>query len=346
MGNASAGRTLLIDPVPTSKPKGHEMKKLITLIAASSLLLAGCAAADNSLAPSKVTLVAHDSFAISDESIAQFQSDSGLELEIIRAGDAGSLTNRLVLTKSSPIADVVFGIDNTFRGIADQNQIIEGELVPVDYGDVCFNYDRLWFENQNLTPPTSWRELVKPEYEGLTVVTNPLSSSPGLAFLASTVSAFGEEGFVAYWEALRENGVKVASGWEEAYFVEFSGSSGQGEYPIVLSYSSSPAAEIRDNGKSQTASLLDECFRQTEYIGELAGATNPRGAKALIEFLLSEDFQSTMPELMYVYPVNPEASIPAEWSDFGPAARSTIGEELDIAANRELWQQKWAAVFD
>jgi thiamine transport system substrate-binding protein len=322
------------------------MKKLLAALAASSLLLAGCSQASDEATPTKVVLVSHDSFAISDESIAEFQELSGLELEIIRAGDAGSLTNRLVLTKSSPIADVVFGIDNTFRGIADENQIIDGELIEVDFGDVCFNYDRLWFEERGLTPPASWRDLAKPEFENLTVVTNPLSSSPGLAFLASTVAAFGESGFEGFWETLRDNGVKVASGWEEAYFTYFSGSSGQGDYPIVLSYSSSPAAEIRDNGESQTAALLDECFRQTEYIGTLAGAKNPAGAKALIEFLLSESFQSTMPGLMYVYPVNPEAEIPAEWSKFGPAARSTIGEELDIEANRETWQSKWSNLFD
>jgi thiamine transport system substrate-binding protein len=322
------------------------MKKLFALLAASSLLLAGCAPASDQAAPTKVVLVAHDSFAISDESIAQFQEESGFELEIIRAGDSGSLTNRLVLTKDSPIADVVFGIDNTFRGVADENGIIEQELVEVAFGDVCFNYDRLWFEERKINPPTSWRDLTKPAYNGLTVVTNPRSSSPGLAFLASTVAAFGEENFEQFWVELRDNGVLVASGWEEAYFTQFSGSSGNGEFPIVLSYSSSPAAEIRDDGQSQTVALLDECFRQTEFIGELAGAANPEGAKALMEFLLSESFQNTMPNLMYVYPVNANATIPSEWETFGPAARSTIGQELDIVSGRELWQSKWSAIFD
>ena len=320
------------------------MKKLITILVASSLLLAGCAPADQ--VTTKVTLVAHDSFAISDESVAEFQEASGFELEIIRAGDAGSLTNRLVLTKDAPIADVVFGIDNTFRGIADENGIIEGDLVPVDYADVCFNYDKVWFETRDITPPASWRDLTKPAFNSLTVVTNPLSSSPGLAFLASTVAAFGEPAFEQYWKELRDNGVMVASGWEEAYFTYFSGSSGNGEYPIVLSYSSSPAAEIRDDGKSQTAALLDECFRQTEFVGTLAGAVNPEGAKALVEFLLSAAFQNTMPGLMYVYPVNEKAVIPAEWAEFGPAASSTIGEDLSIATHREKWQTKWSAIFD
>jgi thiamine transport system substrate-binding protein len=320
------------------------LKKLVSLLAGISLLLAGCAPADQ--AATKVTLVAHDSFAISDESITEFQEASGFELEIIRAGDAGSLTNRIVLTKDSPIADVVFGIDNTFRGIADENGVIEGDLVAVDYADVCFNYDRLWFEKRGITPPESWRDLTNPTYNSLTVVTNPLSSSPGLAFLATTVAAFGEQSFEQYWKELRENGVMVAAGWEEAYFTYFSGSSGNGEYPIVLSYSSSPAAEIREDGKSQTVALLDECFRQTEFVGTLAGSSNPEGAKALVEFLLSESFQNTMPGLMYVYPVNENAVIPAEWAEFGPAASSTIGEDLSISTHREKWQAKWSAIFD
>jgi thiamine transport system substrate-binding protein len=140
--------------------------------------------------------------------------------------------------------------------------------------------------------------------------------------------------------------VRVAAGWEEAYFTEFSGSSGNGDYPIVLSYCSSPAAEVREDGKSQTVALLDEGFRQTEFIGTLAGAKNPGGAAALIEFLLGESFQNTMPELMYVYPVNSDATIPSEWAEFGPAATSTIGEDLNIATHREKWQSKWSEIFD
>lgn len=319
------------------------MKNFALIPLSALLILTGCAPASQD---ELVTLVAHDSFAISDDSIADFEQQSGFKLEIIRAGDAGSVTNRLVLTKDSPIGDVVFGIDNTFRGLADESNLIEGSLAEVTYSDVCFNYDRVWFDTNKVTPPGTWRDLVLPDYEGLTVVSNPLTSSPGLAFLASTVAAFGESGFESFWQQLKDNQVKVAAGWEEAYFTEFSGSSGAGNYPIVLSYSSSPAAEIREDGKSQTVALLEECFRQVEYIGVLAGAKNTAGAKALVEFMLDEPFQSTMPGLMYVYPVNPAASVPEEWADFGPAARSNIGQDLDIAATRNIWQDKWSALFD
>ena len=319
------------------------MFRFMAVAATTALLLSGCAPASQNQV---VTLVAHDSFAISDQSISEFENQTGFELEIIRAGDAGSVTNRLVLTKNSPIADVVFGIDNTFRGVAEDSSLIEGSLSEVSYSDVCFNYDRIWFEQNQIEPPSSWKDLVLPQYKDLTVVSNPLTSSPGLAFLATTVAAYGEQGFEEFWKKLKENGVKIAAGWEEAYFTEFSGSSGQGNYPVVLSYSSSPAAEIRDDGKSQTVSLLEECFRQVEYVGLLAGAKNPSGAKALIEFLLAEPFQSTMPGLMYVYPVNPDAIVPEEWSKYGPLANSTIGEDLGIALSRSSWQDKWSALFE
>jgi thiamine transport system substrate-binding protein len=319
------------------------MKRIIAISISGLLFLTGCADGSREKV---VTLVAHDSFAISDESREEFENESGYRIEIFRAGDAGSLTNRLVLTKQSPIGDVVFGIDNTFRSVADENQIIDGELTQVNYSDVCFNYDRVWFEQNEIVPPSSWRDLTDPTYRGLTVVSNPLTSSPGLAFLATTVAGFGESGFESYWQDLKVNEVKVAAGWEEAYFTEFSGSAGPGRYPIVLSYSSSPAAEIREDGQSQTVALLDECFRQVEYIGLLAGAPNKEGAEALMEFLLSESFQSTMPGLMYVYPVNQDAEIPSEWSKFGTMAQSTIGEDLEIALNRSLWQDKWSAIFE
>jgi thiamine transport system substrate-binding protein len=319
------------------------MKRFTAIAVSGALLLSGCA---DTSSEQTVTLVAHDSFAISDESIAEFENQSGYRLEILRAGDAGSLTNRLVLTKESPIGDLVFGIDNTFRVVADENEIIDGPLSEVNYSDVCFNYDRVWFEQNKIVPPASWKDLTDPTYRGLTVVSNPLTSSPGLAFLATTVASLGEADFEIYWQDLKANEVKVAAGWEDAYFTEFSGSVGMGSYPIVLSYSSSPAAEIREDGKSQTIALLDECFRQIEYIGVLDGAPNTEGAKKLVEFLLSESFQSTMPGLMYVYPVNQDAEIPSEWSKFGPMARSTIGEDLDLALNRTLWQDKWSAIFE
>lgn len=292
-----------------------------------------------------LTLATHDSFVMSPAQIKDFNSQSGYTLKLVKVGDAGSLTNKLVLTKDSPIADAVFGIDNSFAGVATKAGIIEGKLVATDYGHVCFNYDRTWFESRKMAAPTSVKDLVKPLYKGLTVIENPNTSSTGLSFLAASVEIFGAQGWPTFWTDLKANDVKVDDGWEAAYYTDFSGSSGKGAYPIVLSYATSPADEVRADGKSQTAAITDGCFRQTEYVGILKKAKNPQGAEKLIEYLLSPDFQKTFPTSMYMYPAVSGVTIPESWATFAGKADRTYGDTLDINANRQTWLSTWSEIF-
>ena len=314
------------------------MKKTIAL--ATLALLTGCSAAPIET----VRLATHDSFTMSDALIAEFEQTTGYQLEIIRLGDTGTLTNQLALTKNAPIADAFYGIDNTFRSLAEKEGIAAGDFVEINYSDVCFNYDIPWFEQNNLTPPANWRELTKPEYKALTVVTNPRFSSPGLAFLATTFAGFETDmQTFEYWRNLRDNQVKVASSWEDAYFSDFTRYGGT--RPIVLSYASSPAAEVVD-GVAGSAALLDECFRQVEYASTLRGAANTAGAAALIEFLVSQSFQASLPEAMYVYPAVEGVAVPEAWAKFALPARSTLGDAQKLSQNREKWLKDWSDVFD
>jgi thiamine transport system substrate-binding protein len=207
------------------------------------------------------------------------------------------------------------------------------------------NYDKSWFAAKGVSVPTSIDQLTQPAYKGLTVVENPNTSSTGLSFLVATVDKFGEAGWANYWRSLKANGVKVDAGWEDAYYTDFSGSSGKGAYPIVLSYASSPAYEVRANGESGTASILDGCFRQTEYAGVLANAKNPAGAKLFVEFVLGDKFQATIPETMYMYPISAKAALPADWAKWAQVADKPLGTKLDINANRKSWLAAWSAIF-
>ena len=315
--------------------------KTIALSAITLMALTGCQSPENTL----VRLAAHDSFVIGEELIAQFESETGYELEILRLGDTGAVTNQLVLTKNAPVADAFFGIDNTFLGRAESEGVFVDDPTAIDYSDVCFNYDLEWFEQEALDAPLSWRELVNEEYRDLTVITNPNFSSPGLAFLASTYAAFDSATEVeSFWVALESNGVKVAGSWEDAYFSDFTRYGGN--HPIVLSYASSPAAEVLEDGTPGSEALRVECFRQTEYAGVIEGSANESGAAALVEFLGSPEFQASVPEAMYVYPAVPGVEIPESWATFAQPATSTIGENLDINANREQWLGDWSTIFD
>ena len=309
-----------------------------------------------------VVLITHNSWVIGEELVAQFEADTGLTLEQRAPGDGGELVNQLVLTKDAPLGDVVYGIDNTFASRAITEDVLEpytpadapdgleeyavddeGLLTPVDVGDVCLNVDHAWFAEAGIPEPTSLADLTDPAYKDLLVVTNPATSSPGLAFLLATIGALGEDGWVDYWAALRDNGVKVASGWEDAYYVDFSGPSSEGDRPIVLSYASSPSAEVAEDAtEAPTGALLDTCFRQVEYAGVLAGAANPEGARQVVDWLLSPEVQADLPGSMYVYPVRDDVELPDAWARFAPQPEEPVTvDPATIDANRDAWIETW-----
>lgn len=334
-------------------------KKLILGIAAGlaiavslTIALANFGGGVFNRAGKELVVVTHDSAVFSEELLAKFKADTGITVTQLKAGDTGSMVNKLILTKDEPIGDLVYGVDNTFESLAvgagifdDYGFETDSPLHEINFGDVCFNYDKAWFAERSITPPSSIDQLVQPQYRGLTVVTNPNTSSPGLALLAATISKFGEAGSQTWWQQMKANGVKVSGGWEDAYFTDFSGSSGAGNYPIVLSYSSSPAFEIRETGESGTASILDGCFRQYESAAILKGTKNKAGAWQFIKFMQSVEFQETLPETMYVYPVVMGVALPTDWAKWATVAPNPVGGELDIAANREKWLAQWSEIF-
>ncbi len=335
------------------------------LAASAAALAAGLAACSLSGGTTAATggtviLVTHDSFALSDGLLESFTEQTGYAVKLVAPGDGGALVNQLILTKDSPLGDAVYGIDNTFSSRAVDEGVLaaytspdavagmdtaDGHLTAIDQGDVCLNVDHQWFAANGVAEPTTFEELVDPAYEDLLVVTNPATSSPGLAFLLATIGHFGETGWQEYWRGLLRNGLLITEGWSDAYYVDFSGSEGAGPRPIVLSYSSSPAAEVGDDGVARTGNVEATCVRQVEYAGVLAGAANPEGAKALVDFLLSDAVQADIPGSMYMYPVT-DVDLPAAWVEHAPLAADPITlDPAAIAANRTAWLEEWAALL-
>lgn len=340
------------------------LKRPALALAAAAVLLAGCAPSatpsPTTSGPTQsktLTVITHDSFNLSKESIAKFKTDTGYEVKFVAPGDAGTVVTQLVLTKDSPLGDVVFGVDNTFASRAIEAGVLSdyssaalpasavqftadtaSKLTPIDHGGVCLNADTKWFADAGLAVPATLDDLLKPEYKGLLVVANPATSSPGLAFLLATISAKGESGYLDYWKSLKANGVKVVKGWDEAYTVEFSGSSGKGNRPLVLSYVTSPAAE------TSTQALTGTCFQQVEYAGVIAGAQNEVGARKFIDFLLSGEVQSQIPEQMWMYPVDSSVELPASWKSKVPEVTKPYTlPSAQIDAGRSGWIKAWAA---
>ena len=346
-------------------------KVVVTWIALALTLALGAATAGcgGSEKPKDVVLVTHEAFAVSKSVQRAFEQETGLELKILQSGDAGEMLTKALLTAGNPQGDVLFGVDNTLLSRAldgdvfepyesprledvDEQFVLDPEhrVTPIDHGEVCLNVDKAWFVKREIVAPRSTDDLTDERYRGLLVVENPATSSPGLAFLLATIARYGESGWQSYWRKLRNNGVLVVDGWTEAYTVRFSGAAGsKGSRPIVVSYASSPPAEVifrtPKPTTAPTAVVEDSCFRQIEFAGVLRGARNEAGARKLVDFMLSTRFQEDVPLSMFVFPVNRHAELPREFTEFAVVPESPL--ELppeDIEANRDDWIKEWTDI--
>jgi len=337
-------------------------KKTILLAALFTLISSAC------VSPIAVlTVMTHDSFSVSEEVVAAFETEHNAQLQFLKAGDTGTAVNKAVLAKDNPLADVFYGIDNTFLSRALEEDIFESyaspilaeipetfkldpdnRALPVDYGDVCLNYDVAFLNENAIDPPSSLEDLLDPSYKGLLVVQNPATSSPGLAFLLATIGHFGEDDYLNFWRGLVENDVLVVNDWETTYYSEFT--RWGGTRPIVVSYGSSPPFEViyaeEPMDEPPTAAVVEDetCFRQIEFVGILKGTQNRDLAEAWVDFMLSTTFQEDLPLQMYVFPVNPQAQLDETFVKYlAVPGQPAFVSPSDIASNRESWIQAWTA---
>lgn len=345
------------------------MRKFLTILAALTLAFTACADGVEET-PETLTLIAHDSFAGTAQEAGAFDpftADTGIEVEIVAAGDAGSLVNQAILTRDNPLADVLFGIDDTFLSRALEEEIfveyeaedldtVDPDLIdrqfrvtPIDFGDVCINYDKEWFEQTSLQVPTDIEALEANLYAEHLTVEHPATSSPGLAFMLATIDEFGEEGWLDYWADLRDAGVNVVSDWDSAYYGEFTRYGGNSS--LVVSYASSPPAEVifaeEPLEVAPTGVITDGCYRQVEYAGILDGTEFPEAAGSLVDFMLSVEFQETIPLNWFVFPVNQNADLPEEFVEHTviPDDPTRFAASY-IAENRDTWIDQWIEVME
>ena len=331
---------------------------------------AASASAAASGEPTTVRLLAHDSFALSEDLLAAFTARTGITIEVVQGGDAGAMTAGAILAAGAPTADVMFGIDNTLvsravdAGVfapyspADLAAVVPslrgdtagGLVTPIDYGDVCVNVDAAWFAEQGIPAPTTLEDLAKPAYRGLFVTQDPATSSPGLAFLLATIDRFGADGWQDYWTRLRANDVLVSPSWTDAYEGHYTAGGGT-DRPIVVSYATSPPAEIvyaaePKPTKPRTTVMTDGCYRQVEYAGVLAGTANPAAAQQVVDWLLSPEVQADVPLSMFVFPAREGTPLPEVFTAFAADVPSPASLPAgEVSASLPDWLAAWDGVM-
>ena len=340
----------------------------LALILALAFVAVACTGDGDTDRPT-VTLLTHDSFDVSRSVLAAFEREQGVHVRLLPVGDAGTLVNRAILAAGNPEGDVLFGLDSNLLATALEQDVFvpyasprldavddgfeldpEHRVTPIDHGEVCVNFDRGFFAWPRNAEPDTLRELADPAYRDLLVVENPATSTPGLAFLLATVAEFGDPGWEDYWRRLRDNGVLVVDGWESAYYGEFSGAGGgEGARPLVVSYATSPVAEVvfadEELAQAPTGVLEASCFRQIEFAGILRGTEHEEEARALIDFLLSREFQEDIPLRMFVSPVADDAELPPEFVEHAVVPEDPLELPADrIASGREDWVRRWTDI--
>ena len=338
-----------------------------SLIAAAAFavvasLLTGCGSSESARSQEVIVQV-HDAWSMPDEVLDAFTAATGYRVKILTSDGAAQLADKLALNAGKPQADVAYGLDNSYasRAVdagafadylpADQPEesrryALDGaaakQLTATDFGDVCVNADDGWFAARHLTVPQTFADLIKPQYKDMLAIPAASSSSTGLAWLLGTIAAEGDH-WQSYWKALLSNGAKVDSGWTQAYEGDFTQGGGQGKYPLVISYSTSPPSTIPDGKtKPTTSAILGTCFRQVEYVGVLKGAANTAGAQAFVDFMVGQQVQAAIPDNMYMNPVNTEVTVPELWKKWAPSAPHpwTLSADV-IAQQRDAWVSQW-----
>ena len=347
--------------------KKHGLAMTVTLLIVLFMTL-GCGTEEED---SELVIMTHDSFDISKEVISEFESENNATVVIQKAGDAGQTLVRAILEKGNPSADLLYGIDNTYLGRALDENIFDAykpellskipeilrldptnHVTPIDYGYVTLNYDKDYLSKAGLVPPSTLEELTENSWKGKVVVENPAVSSPGLAFLLATIDYFGEDDdydYLDFWKAMRSNDVLVKDGWSDAYYTDFSLYGG--DRPLVVSYATSPAAEVYFSEikllEPPTGNILIDkgSFLQIEGIGILKGANSKTLAKKFIDFALGVRFQEDFPAKMFVYPVNIDAKVP-DFFKFAeiPTEPADITPE-EINAHRDQWIESWTTTM-
>ena len=351
-----------------------KIRSLLIGLATASTLLAACTSdSTNDVAvetnkPVTLRLLTHESFTPTETIFDDFTLQTGITVEVVRSSDAGTLVTKAVLASGNPEGDVLWGVDNTLLSRALDADVFvpyvtvhrndldavavalapDGAVTPVDSGDVCINYDKAWFAERNITPPLTLQALASSTYRNLLVTPNPVSSSPGLAFLLATIAEFGD-GWQQWWETMRDNNILVVESWSDAYYGHFTAAS-DGERPLVVSYATSPPAEVifadPRPTEAPTAVAALTCFRQYEFAGILRGSKHLAQAQLLIDFLVSRQFQEDLPLTQFVWPINNTASVPKEFLDYAlrPDNPLTIDPTI-IAKRRAEWLEQFSDIM-
>ena len=284
-----------------------------------------------------------------------FEAECGCDLEFVSVADGVALLNRVRLEGAGTKADIVLGLDTNLTAEARATGLFaphgidlatvevpggwsDDIFVPYDYGYFAFVYNA----EQMAIPPKSLKELVEGDPAEKIVIQDPRTSTPGLGLLLWVKSVYGDKAAEA-WKKLSARVLTVTPGWSEAY-----GLFTNGEAPMVLSYTTSPAYHLIAEGieKYQAAPFEEGHYLQIEVAGvTTTGANNPL-AKRFMAFMTGPGFQDVIPETNWMFPAGlTDKQMDVAFDKLVKPAKTLILSPEEVAAHRRAWVDEWLSVM-
>ena len=204
--------------------------------------------------------------------------------------------------------------------------------MPFEYGYVACVYDKTRLKN----PPKSLKELVDSPEKWRVIYEDPRTSTPGLGLLLWMQKVYGDQAPQA-WQKLAQKTVTVTKGWSEAYGLFL-----KGEGDLVLSYTTSPAYHIIEEKKENyaAASFAEGHYLQVEVAAQLASSKQPALAQQFMKFMVSPDFQRTIPTGNWMYPVI-DTPLPAGFATLSVPSSALQFSPEEVASQRSGWISQW-----
>lgn len=283
-----------------------------------------------------------------------FEATCECTVDFIAADSSLGALRRVQLEGEQTEADMILGLDTatagearatglfaphglTLDGLALPYEWTDPEFVPFDYGYFAFVYD-----TDLLAPvPGSFEELIAMPEDVKIVIQDPRSDTPGLGLVLWIKALYGDRA-AEIWEGLKPHVLTVTRGWSEAYSLFLAG-----EADLVMSYTTSPAFHVFDEGdESYAAADFGAHYTQVEVAGILESSDNQELAREFLRYLVSPEAQAVIPTTNWMYPViDIGDALDPSFNDLMVPAEALRADEAEVTANKSAWIEEALAAL-
>ncbi|MEI6329438.1 MAG: putative 2-aminoethylphosphonate ABC transporter substrate-binding protein [Pseudanabaena sp. ELA645] len=273
----------------------------------------------------------------------------------------GVVTAKLLAEKDNPTADVVWGLAASSLLVADKQGLLEPyapkgleavqaqfrdeknppNWVGIDAWESAFCVNTVESDKKKLPIPTSWDDLLKPEYKGQIVMSNPASSGTGFLSVSAILQMRGEADGWKYLDGLHENIAQyVHSGSKPCKLA------GSGEYAIGISFGYRAVKQKNGGEPIQPVFPKEGSGWDIEANALIKKANINPAAKTFLDWAISPEISKKYAKNFPITAVKTDVPVPAGYPEDPIKQLYPKNDFKWAAANRDAILAEWTKRYD